>query len=32
VLDETPYPSPGSEPDDPAPPRDCATGGDSPSA
>jgi hypothetical protein len=32
VLDETPYPSAGSEPDDPAPPRDCATGGDSPSA
>lgn len=30
VLDETPHPSPGSEPGDPPPARDCAaTGGDS---
>lgn len=29
VLDETPSPAAGSEPDDPAP-RDCAAAGDSP--
>jgi hypothetical protein len=29
VLDETPSPGAGSEPGDPAPPRDCATAGDS---